>query len=62
MKTDFSSEREKKNYFNRMSEEQKIEAFGDMLASSEHVVFLGGDCVIIMMQPRNAHKMGLRAA
>ena len=42
MKTDFSSEREKKNYFNRMSVEQKIEAFADMLANSEHSVFLGG--------------------
>ena len=27
-----------------------------------NVVVAAGDCVIIMMQPRNAHKMGLRAA
>lgn len=62
MRTEFASEREKKNYFNKMTEAQKIEAFSDMLAASSHAVFLGGDCVIIMMQPRNAHKMGLRAA
>ena len=42
MRTDFHSEKEKHNYFARMSEEQKLDAFGGILADSEHVVFLGG--------------------
>ena len=42
MRTDFNSEKEKHNYFNRLSNEQKIEAFTDILADSKYVVFLGG--------------------
>ncbi len=42
MKKIFGSEKEKKNYYNRLSEEQKIEAFGEMLADAEYAVFLGG--------------------
>ena len=42
MKTDFASDREKNNYFSRMSPAQKIDAFGTMLAWCEHAVFLGG--------------------
>ena len=42
MKTDFYSEKEKHNYFNRMTDDQKIDAFSEILAISEHVVFLGG--------------------
>ena len=42
MRTDFHSEKEKHHYFNRMTNEQKIEAFSEMLAESRHVVFLGG--------------------
>ena len=42
MKTEFVSEKEKKNYFNKMSDNQKIEAFREMLAWSSHAVFLGG--------------------
>ena len=42
MRTEFSSEKEKHNYFNRMTENQRIDAFAEILASSEHVVFLGG--------------------
>ena len=38
----FSSDREKHRYFNSLSEEQKYEAFCDILFDSEHVVFLGG--------------------
>lgn len=42
MKTNFHSEKEKHNYFARMSKEQKLDAFGEILADSEHVIFLGG--------------------
>ena len=42
MRTDFSSEKEKHNYFNRMTHEQKLDAFGEILASCRHVAFLGG--------------------
>ncbi len=42
MKWEFASDKEKKNYFRRMSEAQKIEAFGEILAGSSHAVFLGG--------------------
>lgn len=42
MRTDFHSEKEKHNYFARMSDEQKLDAFGEILASCDHVVFLGG--------------------
>ena len=38
----FSSDREKHRYYNSLSEEQKYEAFCDILFDSEHVVFLGG--------------------
>ena len=39
---DFISEREKLKHFRRMNEEQKIEAFREMIETSEHAVFLGG--------------------
>ena len=42
MRTEFSSEKEKHNYFNRMTQEQKLDAFGEILACSRHVAFLGG--------------------
>ena len=42
MRTEFSSEKEKHNYFNRMTHEQKLDAFGEILASCRHVAFLGG--------------------
>ena len=42
MKREFASEREKKNFFNRMSDAQKLDAFGTMLAWAERAVFLGG--------------------
>ena len=42
MKTEFTSDREKKNYFNRMSEAQRIDAFRTMLTWAGHAVFLGG--------------------
>ena len=42
MKRLFHSEKEKHNYYNRMSEAQKIEAFHEILADSKSVVFLGG--------------------
>lgn len=42
MRTEFASEREKKNYFNRMTYEQKLDAFMAMMAESSHIVFLGG--------------------
>jgi len=42
MRTEFASEREKNRYFNRMTDAQRIDAFGTMLAWSEHAVFLGG--------------------
>ena len=42
MKTDFSTEREKRNYFNRMSDAQRLDAFATMLAWAESAVFLGG--------------------
>ena len=38
----FISEREKHRYYNSLSEEQKYDAFCDILFDSEHVVFLGG--------------------
>ena len=38
----FISEREKHRYYNSLSEEQKYDAFNDILFESEHVVFLGG--------------------
>ena len=38
----FSSDREKHRDYNSLSEEQKYEAFCDILFDSEHVVFLGG--------------------
>ena len=36
----FISEREKHRYYNSLSEEQKYDAFNDILFESEHVVFL----------------------
>ncbi len=42
MRTDFNSDREKHKYFNKLTDEQKIEAFADILADSKYVVFLGG--------------------
>ena len=42
MRMEFASDRERKNYFNRMTEAQKLEAFGNMLAWAECAVFLGG--------------------
>lgn len=39
---EFSTEREKHKYYNGLSEEQKYDAFCDILFDSEHVVFLGG--------------------
>ena len=42
MTKSFISEREKHRYYNSLSEEQKYDAFGDILFESEHVVFLGG--------------------
>ena len=38
----FFSDREKHRYYNSLSEEQKYDAFCDILFESEHVVFLGG--------------------
>ena len=42
----------------------KVDLYGTAVLLEEvgKVIAEGGDCVIIMMQPRNAHKMGLRAA
>ena len=42
MTKSFISEREKHRYYNSLSEEQKYDAFGNILFESEHVVFLGG--------------------
>ena len=38
----FASDREKHKYYNSLGEEQKYEAFCDILFDSAHVVFLGG--------------------
>ena len=42
MKTIFRSEKEKHKYFNKMTAEQKLQAFRDILSESQSVVFLGG--------------------
>ena len=42
MKRVFSSDKEKKNYYRRLSDKQKIEAFAEMIADAENAVFLGG--------------------
>ena len=42
MRTEFSSEKEKHNFFNRMTHEQKLDSFGEILAYCRHVAFLGG--------------------
>ena len=42
MQTEFQSEKEKHNYYNRMTDNQKLDAFGEILSICEHVVFLGG--------------------
>ena len=39
---EFHSQKEKKNYYNRLSDEQKMEAFAGMLAEAKYAVFLGG--------------------
>ena len=39
---EFSSQKEKEKYFRSLTEDQKIEALNDMIAFSEHIVFLGG--------------------
>ena len=39
---EFTTEKEKRNYFNRLSDEQKVAAFARIISDSEHVVFLGG--------------------
>ena len=39
---DFASDRKKHKYYNSLSEEQKYEAFCDILFDSAYVVFLGG--------------------
>lgn len=39
---EFHSEKEKRNYYRRMSDDQKIEAFAGMLADADYAVFLGG--------------------
>ncbi len=39
---EFSSEKEKHNFFNRLNEGQKIDAFREMIMESSSVVFLGG--------------------
>ncbi len=38
----FFSDRDKKKYYRGLSEDQKYEAFSEILFDSEHVVFLGG--------------------
>ena len=38
----FESYKEKKKYYSSLNEEQKIEAFNEMISTSEHIVFLGG--------------------
>lgn len=42
MLPDFISEKEKLKYFHSLKEEQKIDALNEMIAHSEHIVFLGG--------------------
>ncbi len=39
---EFSSAKEKEKFFHNLAEDQKIEALNEMIASSEHIVFLGG--------------------
>ena len=39
---EFHSEKEKRNYYHRLSEEQKLEALAGMLAEASSAVFLGG--------------------
>ncbi len=42
MKRTFYSEKEKKNYYRRLTEDQKIEAFAEMVGDAQNAVFLGG--------------------
>ena len=42
MKTDFYNDREMHNYFSRMSDAQRLDAFATMLTWAESAVFLGG--------------------
>ncbi len=42
MLPDFSTQREKEKYFRSLKEDQKIDAFGEIIEESEHIVFLGG--------------------
>ena len=42
MRTEFSNDREQKDYFSRLSVSQRLDAFGMMLTWSESAVFLGG--------------------
>jgi len=42
MKRTFFSDKEKKNYYRKLSDNQKLEAFAEMIADAENAVFLGG--------------------
>lgn len=42
MLPDFTSQREKEKYFRALGDEQKIDVLNEMVAESEHIVFLGG--------------------
>ncbi len=42
MLPDFISQREKEKYFRSLKDEQKIDAFNELVEESEHIVFLGG--------------------
>ncbi len=39
---EFSSLKEKEKFFRSLTEEQKIEALNELIATTEHIVFLGG--------------------
>ena len=39
---EFHSEKEKHNYYRRLTDDQKMEAFAGMLADADYAVFLGG--------------------
>ncbi len=38
----FRSEKEKRNHYNQLSDEQKIAAFANIISEAKHAVFLGG--------------------
>ena len=42
MRKTFYSEKEKRNYYHRLSDNQKTEAFAEIVADAEYAVFLGG--------------------